>query len=531
MPFILRQENSDVNPTLPGGVYGKYITIGRAVYYIYDGSQTRFIIFIADGGKYGLDKIDSFEYKGAAISEYVFHRGTITKQVSPKAIASVDDSTNTITSTAHGYSNGDTVRIRVTDGLLPTPLLKTTKYFIIGATTNTFQLSLTSGGSAIDLTTTGSGSLIVWKADAGFDDPNQGLPTYCPEVNTTFSNIAYIEGKLPIGNSSATEQPDWIDFRILGTGRRMMDYDASGAEVGIVSNNDDTLSNVALEIADNALVNYRVKPTRFDWLSWFDLRQSADVIILQRPLDSNNPTSNVGQWTGRYYSNPNFTNLVATRQDTFVDFLFGTSIPIPGMLAINYSIRWNGQIKPAFSETYTFHLNHNDGGKLYLDGQLVLSNPATADSTISISLIANQIYNTQIDFTQGTGDGTCQFTWESASQGLTAVPAVSQNVVDTAFVRRYECHAAFTSPTEASEVHERLMERVPGWDWTDDAGLITFLSPDRPISYEFNFDMIDDDSTANFVRNTFSKKRRRIGVRKNFQLFKYRKPIDRKFGD
>lgn len=524
MGFILRQVNNDVNPTLPGGVWGKYITTGRPVYYTYDGSQTRFIIFIADGGKYGLDKIDSFEYKGAALSpsDYQFHRGTITKQVSPKAISSVDTSGNTLTSNAHGYSNGDTVRIRVTDGILPNPLVKTIKYFIVGQTTNTFQLSLTSGGSAIDLTTAGSGSLIVWKADAGFDDTEQGLPTFCPEVNTTFSNIAYIEGKLPIAYSSPTAEPDWIDFRILGTGRRLMDYDDTGAELGIISNDDDALSNVALQIADNALNNYKVKPTRIDWVSWFALKQAADVIILQRPIENNETTSNIGQWTGRYYANNDYTNQIATRQDNYVDFLFGTSAPLAGMPTTNYSIRWNGQIKPLYTETYTFHLNHNDGGKLYIDGQLVISNPTTADNSITVNLVANQIYNIQIDFVQGTGDGTCQFTWQSTSQAVGAVPAVSQSVVDTVFVRRYECHTAFANPTEASEVHERLMERVPGWDWTDDNGLITFLAPDRAISYAFNFDMTDDDSTANFVKNTFSKKRRRIGTRKNFQLFKYR---------
>jgi hypothetical protein len=38
---------------------------------------------------------------------------------------------------------------------LPTGLNATTIYYIVGVTTNTFQLSLTSGGAAVDITAQG----------------------------------------------------------------------------------------------------------------------------------------------------------------------------------------------------------------------------------------------------------------------------------------------------------------------------------------------------------------------------------------
>jgi hypothetical protein len=40
----------------------------------------------------------------------------------------------------------------VDGGSLPAGLNGTTLYFVVGSTTDTFQLSLTSGGSAIDIT-------------------------------------------------------------------------------------------------------------------------------------------------------------------------------------------------------------------------------------------------------------------------------------------------------------------------------------------------------------------------------------------
>lgn len=58
------------------------------------------------------------------------------------------------TSTAHGYSNGDVVTLVGVDsaGLAALQAAGFTadfRYFVIGSTTNTFQLSLTSGGSAV----------------------------------------------------------------------------------------------------------------------------------------------------------------------------------------------------------------------------------------------------------------------------------------------------------------------------------------------------------------------------------------------
>jgi hypothetical protein len=62
--------------------------------------------------------------------------------------------------------NGDQVFIRnatIAD-IAPSPLLQDQPYYIVGATNNTFQLSLTKGGTPIDLSTTGSGSNSLYVA-------------------------------------------------------------------------------------------------------------------------------------------------------------------------------------------------------------------------------------------------------------------------------------------------------------------------------------------------------------------------------
>jgi hypothetical protein len=70
--------------------------------------------------------------------------------------ANVDIGTETITVNSHGFVNDMPVQVSST-GTLPSPLSSITTYYIISATTNTFQISTSVGGSAIDLTTQGTG--------------------------------------------------------------------------------------------------------------------------------------------------------------------------------------------------------------------------------------------------------------------------------------------------------------------------------------------------------------------------------------
>jgi hypothetical protein len=76
--------------------------------------------------------------------------------------------------------NDDQVRFALgTDpgSALPTPLLEDTFYFVIGARNNDFQVSVTQGGAALDITDTGTGATNeVWKK--GLPDPGPVLETW-----------------------------------------------------------------------------------------------------------------------------------------------------------------------------------------------------------------------------------------------------------------------------------------------------------------------------------------------------------------
>jgi len=78
---------------------------------------------------------------------------------SPRGFGSVDatDVTNdTITSNGHGLANDQRVFVTAVNAEpLPTGLAAGTLYYVINATTDTFKLSTTSGGSAVNLTAVG----------------------------------------------------------------------------------------------------------------------------------------------------------------------------------------------------------------------------------------------------------------------------------------------------------------------------------------------------------------------------------------
>jgi len=73
------------------------------------------------------------------------------------AAVTFQDTGDTVTLTNHGMSNGDMVSFSVIT--TTTGIVINIIYYVISATTNTFQVSATSGGSALALTTSGSGTL------------------------------------------------------------------------------------------------------------------------------------------------------------------------------------------------------------------------------------------------------------------------------------------------------------------------------------------------------------------------------------
>lgn len=80
---------------------------------------------------------------------------------SVKGTATVDAATETFTDYSNGLANDDRITFQAVSGAaLPTGLSATTIYFVISVAANTFQVSLTSGGAAVNVTVSGE---VVWQ--------------------------------------------------------------------------------------------------------------------------------------------------------------------------------------------------------------------------------------------------------------------------------------------------------------------------------------------------------------------------------
>lgn len=96
--------------------------------------------------------------------------------------------TDTITSTSHGLNNNDQVNF-TSDGSLPGGLTtfeynypwSGEVYYVVNKATNTFQVSLTPGGTAVDITSAGSGTH-TWYNDTIKITVTHSLGYYAPSV-------------------------------------------------------------------------------------------------------------------------------------------------------------------------------------------------------------------------------------------------------------------------------------------------------------------------------------------------------------
>lgn len=89
----------------------------------------------------------------------------------------VDISTETITYTGHPFSDGDIVTYYSNGGTAIAGLTDGTEYYVVNSAENTFKLSTTSGGSAVNLTGTGNSYQSFLRIDNTLYLPNHGFVT------------------------------------------------------------------------------------------------------------------------------------------------------------------------------------------------------------------------------------------------------------------------------------------------------------------------------------------------------------------
>jgi hypothetical protein len=144
---------SGVNTTTEAITYANHgLTAGEEIKYHHAGGTE--LAGLTNGTSYYPGQVNSSAfilYNTAARGATAVGDKTITT-------TNVNTTTNFITSTAHGLVNGAELNYNNQGGTSITGLTSGNDYFVVNKTTDTFQLALTSGGAAIDISGTGNNS-------------------------------------------------------------------------------------------------------------------------------------------------------------------------------------------------------------------------------------------------------------------------------------------------------------------------------------------------------------------------------------
>jgi len=110
--------------------------------------------------------------------------------------------------------------------------------------------------------------------------------------------------------------------------------------------------------------------------------------------------------TGTYFNGQSQNTWIATRRDSTIDFSWGLGSPNPGVTVDTWSVQWVGKVVVPTSGAYTFYLNSDDGGRVYLDGTMYIDHmqeQALTEWTATMTLLAGE-HRLTVEYTARTGN-------------------------------------------------------------------------------------------------------------------------------
>ena len=157
------------------------------------------------------------------------------------------------------------------------------------------------------------------------------------------------------------------------------------------------------------------------WVSDTVVRTVADpdrlpVLVVAPPPVIAQPSQPAAQvyngWKASYFTNNSLVGSPAVVQDVAdINFSWGSGSPHPSIPSDNFSARYERTINFA-PGNYRFTSRHDDGARVYLDGQLIIddwnvgsSRERVADRTLSGN------HQLTVEYFEATGSASIQFSW------------------------------------------------------------------------------------------------------------------------
>ncbi|MFZ2148247.1 MAG: PA14 domain-containing protein [Sedimentisphaerales bacterium] len=125
-----------------------------------------------------------------------------------------------------------------------------------------------------------------------------------------------------------------------------------------------------------------------------------------------------------YFKGRNLMNRALTRIDPQINFNW-SGAPDEAVGQDNFSVRWTGEVEAAFTETYTFYTNSDDGVRLWVDGQQLVDNwtvHTNTENSGNINLAAGQTYSVVMEYYDNEGVAVAELRWSSPRTPKQLIP-------------------------------------------------------------------------------------------------------------
>lgn len=327
----------------------------------------------------------------------------------------------------------------------------------------------------------------------GNSDPDQGVDSVFTG-DTPHSNTAWIRCELPSGAEVGIPDVNIRDNPPTGLSGI---YDCQLGDIydenGDIIDTDVLLTNPADIIIFGLKEIRKLQNSRIDFASLAELRAICDANVMP---DWTTLPQGVGL-TAKYYDGDAFDTLVSSRIDPVIQFDASSGAPEVGLDPDDFSARYEGKVRAKYSETYTFSLEHDGGAKLYIndmDTPVIDQWSSTGTHTYAIALTAGEFYDIKIEWRDTSGDAALKLSWSSSSQPFQTIPQ-EKLYPKAENVKRFECHAAFTSGTTFDSFLKSILFSCNG-AYQDVNGKLRFFCLDE-VGYSYGF------NGTNIVRGSF----------------------------
>jgi uncharacterized protein (DUF1800 family) len=233
--------------------------------------------------------------------------------------------------------------------------------------------------------------------------------------------------------------PITITYAVAGTATPGSDFAALSGSVtlGLA---DNSTAIVITPLSDDRLESPETVLLTISSSGAYTVQGTPLAAVLIGDVTAINP-ANVGGLAAQYYNEtsttlsdtnpPDWTAMKLSRVDSTVNFDYAVA-PWPGS-GVNptyFASRWSGEVLPQYSQIYTFFLRTNKGGRIWVDGELLVDNWPRANYSVvstehggTISLVGGVRYSIYIEHFESTGNNAqAVLSWQSQNQVKQVIP-------------------------------------------------------------------------------------------------------------